>query len=81
MISGSNAMRMAGSTIRTVNMEISAPRAIIMHSDEIMLIFEYIPTPKVAAKNENADTITLWIDVVWAIRTASSLLFPEARSV
>ena len=33
-------------------------------------------TPKVAAKNDIALTNILCIDVLWAIRTASCLLFP-----
>ena len=47
----------------TVIMEIRAPLAIRMHSDEIISMFEYIPTPNVAAKNENAETMMLCIEV------------------
>ena len=80
-MTGSMNKRTDGSTMRTVAIEIIAPRAISRQSDEIMLILEYRPTPNVAAKNENAETMILVNDVLWAIMTASPFVFPAARSV
>ena len=53
-----------------------APRAIRTHSELIMSIVEYRPTPKVAAKNESALTKIDFDEVKSAIRTASYLLLP-----
>ena len=80
MMIGSNSRRIAGSANTTVTILISAPLAISMQSEEITEIPEYIPTPKVAAKKDIALTKMLWIEVLWAIRTASFLLFPALLS-
>ena len=42
----------------TQAMEMSAPRDIKIHSEEMMSTFEYMPTPKVAAKKPRAETMT-----------------------
>ena len=80
MIMGSNRSRTAGSANTTVTILISAPLAISMHREEITAIPEYTPTPNVAAKKDIALTKMLWIEVLWAIRTASFLLFPALLS-
>ena len=62
-MTGSNSSRIAGSANTTVTILIRAPRAISMQREEITEIPEYIPTPKVAAKNDIALTNILCIDV------------------
>jgi hypothetical protein len=41
---------------------------------------EYMPTPNVDAKKDIALITILRIEVLWAIRTASFLSFPDALS-
>lgn len=80
MMIGSNSRRIAGSANTTVIILMIAPLAISMQREDMTEIPEYIPTPKVAAKKDIALTNILWIEVLWAIRTASFLLFPDRLS-
>lgn len=57
-----------------------APRAIRLQSELIMSISEYSPTPKVAAKNPSALTVTDGIETLYAVLMASSLSLPDERS-
>lgn len=59
----SNSINIDGKIKITVNMLIIAPRDINIQRDEIISIFEYNPTPTVAAKNPKALTIIDFIDV------------------
>ena len=57
MITLSNTMNIDGNTKITTIILIIAPLAIRIHSELIMSIFEYSPTPIVAAKKLNALTM------------------------
>ena len=70
-----------GSINITTNILMIAPRAMSIHNDEIISTLAIIPTPKVAAKNPRALTITYGIDVPSAIDMASFLLSPAALSL
>ena len=71
---------MEGSIQITDTILISAPRAIRVQSELIMSILEYRPTPKVAAKKDNALT-TMDFTLIWqAIVTASFYSTPARRS-
>ena len=80
-ISLSKIRNIDGRTVMTTTMEISAPRASSMHSDEIMPISEYTPTPIVAAKNPSAEVTTDCTEVFSAIPIASFFSLPPLRSV
>ena len=56
---------------------IIAPLAISEQRELIMSISEYSPTPKVAAKKQNALIIMELIDVESAVVTASCFAFPR----
>ena len=75
-ISLSNAMNMDGRTKITTSILISAPLAIKLHKELIISMFEYRPTPKVAAKNPKALTKTDWMDLDKASVTASLFSIP-----
>ena len=76
----SNIQNIAGRNSNTAHMLISAPLAINRHRELIISIFEYIPTPKVAAKKLKADTMMERMLELWAIWMDSFLFFPEPRS-
>ena len=63
----------------THTMEISAPLDISTHRELIMSMLEYNPTPKVAAKNDSADTMMDFALVSTASQTASFFSMPAVR--
>ena len=64
----------------TQAMEMSAPRDIKIHRDEMMSTLEYKPTPKVAAKKPRAETMTDGIAKARALVMAVFLSAPPKRS-
>ena len=76
----SNTSRNAGNTVTTVTILIIAPLDIRVHSELIISIFEYAPTPNVAPKKQSALTTIELIDVPSASDTASFLSFPSFLS-
>lgn len=69
-------MNMAGKIKITTHMLMRAPLAIKMHSELIISILEYMPTPKVAAKKLRALTNTDCTEAESAMVTDAFCLFP-----
>ncbi|MCL0202072.1 hypothetical protein M2T62_30415, partial [Klebsiella pneumoniae] len=73
-------INMDGNMKITDTILISAPLAISVQRELIISMFEYNPTPKVAAKKDNALT-TIDFTLLWhAIVTASLFSTPSYRS-
>ena len=77
----SNTNRNDGNMQMTTAILINAPLDIRLHSELIMSMSEYIPTPKVAAKKQNALIIMELIEAESAFSTASFFAFPWLLSL